>query len=332
MKRRIFFIVVLAIVLGGFAWYVLRSREPRYEGKSLTYWLEQYNETAMVQHGKEEECAQAKHAVHQIGTNANPTLLRMLRAKDSRLMIKLETLVGQQRFVKSPFVSADQKHDLANTGFGILGAEAKDAVPGLISIYRENISEDLRTTAANALRLIGPAAKEAVPALLESLARPNLSMEADGNTIDALGEIHSHPELVVPALLKCLNDSNQNIRWLAMGSIASFGADARMAVPALLAEATNPASRSRGPAIQALGRIRCEPETFLPVLRRGLKDPNPQIRVAAAEALGDFGPDAKPAIPDLLAALHDDSTEFREVTATALRKIDPEAAAKAGVK
>jgi hypothetical protein len=42
---RIGFVIVIVAALGGFAWLVPRQREPIYEGKPLTVWLEGYDAT-----------------------------------------------------------------------------------------------------------------------------------------------------------------------------------------------------------------------------------------------------------------------------------------------
>ena len=69
------------------AWQGLLEREPVYQGKSLSFWLQGY-----IQGGSyigvwpEPE---VDEAVRQIGTNAIPALLHMLRAHDSKLKLAL---------------------------------------------------------------------------------------------------------------------------------------------------------------------------------------------------------------------------------------------------
>jgi hypothetical protein len=89
--------VLLAAIAGLAVWQGLRSpeREPVYQGKRLSSWL-----IASVTNGTPEAQAQAYAAVRQVGPNALPTLLRMLRAKDSRLKAELMALADKQHVIK----------------------------------------------------------------------------------------------------------------------------------------------------------------------------------------------------------------------------------------
>ena len=79
-------------------------------------------------------------AVRRIGTNALPTLLRMLRAKDSALKVKLMDLVKRQHYFRIEYTPADELNYRACSAFGVLRAKAQSAAPALIRIYEQNIS------------------------------------------------------------------------------------------------------------------------------------------------------------------------------------------------
>jgi hypothetical protein len=88
-KRHILLAALLVAVLGGLAWLVLRPGEGElvYQGKPLSFWIERYaSDRSKV------ERQEAEIAVRHIGTNAIPTLLRMLQARDSALKLKLVAL------------------------------------------------------------------------------------------------------------------------------------------------------------------------------------------------------------------------------------------------
>jgi len=82
--RRIVFAIVLLVLLGGLAWEVLRPREKMYEGRPLSYWLKRQEDAkyGLVTPEKQKLREQADETIRQIGTNALPELLRMLRARD----------------------------------------------------------------------------------------------------------------------------------------------------------------------------------------------------------------------------------------------------------
>ncbi len=64
-----------------------RSREPVYQGKKLSEWLE---EGSSQEEFSYRFSAETRFAVRQIGTNALPFLLDTLRSQDSQVKLKLE--------------------------------------------------------------------------------------------------------------------------------------------------------------------------------------------------------------------------------------------------
>jgi HEAT repeat protein len=53
-------------------------------------------------------------------------------------------------------------------------------------------------------------------------------------------EIHAEPQLVVPALVKSLSDTNYSVRMLATIGLGYFGTNAQQAVPALVPMLSDP--------------------------------------------------------------------------------------------
>jgi HEAT repeat protein len=164
-KRVKIALAVLAVTLVGMIVWQVRQvrqqREPVYQGKPLSEWLLRDNRRTGEAH------KDAIAAVLQAGTNAIPTLLRMLRAKDSALKVRLMDLTQRQHIVKIEFTRAEDWNGAAVLGFSALGTNAQSAVPALIEIVDQNISRGSQYGAILALAFIGPAAREAVPSLLE---------------------------------------------------------------------------------------------------------------------------------------------------------------------
>src|SRR5690242_12224993 len=83
--------------VAGLFWAVLPPTEPSYDGKTLSYWLAQYEGIGSAgADTKEPKAIESREAIRHIGTNALPTLLRMLRAKDSRVKLVLVNLIERQ--------------------------------------------------------------------------------------------------------------------------------------------------------------------------------------------------------------------------------------------
>jgi HEAT repeat protein len=208
-------LILSAIVISGVVFLFLRSAcEPVYQGKPLSVWLKGYdlvksNNATIVD-------VAAWHAtdkiVQQAGTNALPTLLRLLRGED----------------VKKHNVGINGNE--ASMGFVALRATAKPAIPSLMEIYEQNPAA--RVHVLYCLSCIGPAAEEAVPWLLQKLPGSNGNMRA--GVVSALGEIHAEPALVVPPLMQCLDDTNNHVRVDAALALSEFGTNAIVAVPRLV--------------------------------------------------------------------------------------------------
>jgi HEAT repeat protein len=332
MQKRVYVaLAVLLVALAGLtAWLGLRQREPVYQGKRLSVWLQGY-EFGL-------DAPEIDAAVRKIGTNAIPCLLHMFRAKDNPALLKLLAFANRHpalaRFVeKHPsldYPRAETRHLRAVRAFEALGKDAKDAVPELIEMYREGIAEPTPFGPSSALAAIGPAAESAVPVLLKNLASGDSRMREGAAA--TLGGIHSRAELVVPALQKALSDPAGAVSFKAADSLGFFGESARPAVPTLLEKLKDPYPPMGAVAATALGRINDQSGFVVPRLLEMLHATNGLWRKNAAWALYEIGPDAKEAVSALTQCLNDQEAAVREAATNALKQIDPEAAAKAGVK
>jgi HEAT repeat protein len=146
--------------------------------------------------------------------------------------------------------SANDFRSAASYGFGVLGAAARPAVPGLIKLLADT-DPDVRSGAAYCLCQIGPAAKEAVPALIQKLDDP----DAHGNVFAAVRAIEPSPDLVVGALIGHLSSSNTGKQIWALSALSAVGADAKAAVPKVLKLLDSPHLLLRLNATNALKAI-----------------------------------------------------------------------------
>jgi len=240
---------VLVVGLGWLAWQMLRPREPMYQGKPLSYWMGGYDYPAYGGVTPSE----ADQAVRQLGTNAIPTLLRFIGAKDSALKLKVIELVQKPNFVHSHYALDSDRHRQAVQAFEILGDDAKGAVPALIKIYNLNISDDSQYAVAAALGWIGPSARLAIPSLLQGMNGTNFHVRLF--SIRALGQIHAESAVIVPALKGQLKDREPTVQMFAIGALGDFGPDAKPAVPALIQLLSNHVINVREGATNALKQI-----------------------------------------------------------------------------
>ena len=239
MKRVQLALALLVVAVATLAISQARiDHEPIYRGRALSVWLQAYDPAS--RHGRgSPQWNEADKAVRQIGDKSIPLLLRMLRAKDSKLKLEAIALAQRQNVVRVHFVPAGVRNTEASRAFVALGEAAKDAVPRLMEIYTEHISLQSMNATEEALGWIGPAAKSAIPLLLEAATNSNNKVMA--SALWALGEIHAEPQLCIPELIRGLNDRDAWTQISAAHALGMFGADAQAAVPALtqLANSTN---------------------------------------------------------------------------------------------
>jgi HEAT repeat protein len=251
--HRIWLAALALTLTSGIAWLVLNSRESKlvYQGKRLSTWLETY-QLSKAQH--QQAWHEADEAVRQIGTNAIPTLLAMLRRSDSAWKLHLLDFAQKQRLIKFHHVAAWRQNWMAANAFGALGADASVAVPDLINLYQDPVSSPSQRYTAMALGKIGPAAKLAIPSLLQA-ATTSTEEEVKTAAVSALAGIRSEPELVVPVFKKCLSDSSVEVQKEAIEGLRNFGADAKSSVPALVELWQNPSQQSTDRVRTALLQI-----------------------------------------------------------------------------
>lgn len=198
---------------------------------------------------------------------------------------------------------AERRRNRADWGFAILGPLGKPAMPELIALLQHHDS-GVRRTAARCLGHIGPEAEVAVPAILPLLSERNTGLPILA-AMDALGEIHRMPEVVVPAMLAFLQGSRAEWNYAspAMSVLRAYGAQATSAVPAIEAYLVHADADKRNNALNALNQI--DPEAAARHIARRLKmeshEPSPNdVRIVDApnaRSLGLLHPTGQAARP-----------------------------------
>ncbi len=258
-------VVAVLAVAGGLA---VLSREPEYQGRKLTDWLRELEAaTDMASPQWRDSVA----AIRAIGTNALPTLFRMLRGSDSAWKVQAVSLIQDTANVDLSESLAESDQRRARIGFQVLGATARPAIPKLAAL-----------------------AETAEPALAD---RAFLAMLEIGGAE------------TIPPLLRVLTNANPPRQIMAANYLGQFRSQARAAVPALVESLNAGVPELRANAARALGNIGLEAPRAVPALTRTLSDPDRQVQVAAAMALGAYGTEAESALP-ALRALPDAPDDF----------------------
>jgi hypothetical protein len=277
----------LCIVVLTFVFVSSGQREPRYHGQTLTYWLMK---------SCFERDAEATAAIRLIGTNAVPSLTRWLLYEPSKM--KLKMLAANEKLPRKicdplqDFITGDRhwknRSDLPEYGFGLLGPEARPAIPDLVqALVRHQNRSYLLTTL---LRGIGDESLPPLATLVTNRANPK-ELRVEG--IQWILSTRIINELAVLNLEECLHDQERDV-----------------AIEAAF----------------ALAAERIEPDVIIPFLTNAVHtiSSNDLDRRAVVEHLNEYGKAAQPAIPTLIELMADPSDLVRNSVTNALGNIAPE--------
>ena len=178
-----------------------------------------------------------------------------------------------------------------------------------------------RGGAAMALGDMGPAAHEAIPALIENLG--NQDPEVQRTVAEALAQIG--PETVKP-LTEALGSNDAKSRQGAALALAGLGKAAKEAGPKL-ADVTEKETDAgaRLAELGALSRVGVEASRSVPLLVEALKSGDEPSRHAAVNGLALVRP-AQPAVQALQALLSDSDPALRQRAAHTLSRLGSQAA------
>jgi hypothetical protein len=126
--------LLLASALGLLAWQASGPREPVFEDRTLKSWLDHHvASSAASPPYNSPGWKKADQALRSIGTNAIPTLLEMIRAKDPPLVVlKLLQVAARHRWTGINYRYAVTRNEEAEYAFEVLGTNAVGAVSELI--------------------------------------------------------------------------------------------------------------------------------------------------------------------------------------------------------
>jgi len=176
-----------------------------------------------------------------------------------------------------------------------MGAKAESAVPALVRLLGEPAEAEeevmFKQEVQFALAAIGPAAADAVPALVGSLRSAQDPIRA--SAAFALGKIGPAARAAVPFLRENLRSGNPIVRLACVRALLQIQpGEARLAAvaaPMLLEALRNEYELVRAEAATALGERSDFGKRFIPQLKELLQDPSPLVRERATEALKRLG-------------------------------------------
>jgi HEAT repeat protein len=273
-----------------------QNSEPRYEGTSLSDWLQAPQSVAR------------NTALGTIGTNALPWVTRWLMQTNPEPQWRQKARAFLRRNTGSSWSILDplDRQQLGFTGLYALGTNGAPAAPIVVKLLMSPRSH-IQNSAMTALRLMGPAGYRAltktleeagddrwpsIAAALETMGQPDedaaealmrklAKARLDSNRatcLHALAIVGRNLPGTVQILKTNLLDKSPVVRDAAVIGLCALGSQAREVVPAMIS-ASNMSAGVRYSLVQHLKSI--EGEEASQHLTLFLRDPDPGIRSAA---------------------------------------------------
>jgi hypothetical protein len=295
-RKRIFIVLAVCVLAGiGVVTFWPGEKEPEYNGKKLSEWIEV--DVDGIARRDYSQQAEAVKAIETMGTNALPCLLkwgwrdapvwqRRAAEKCKRFGLNWPERLVMERIRKSQNAWLTMR---------ILATRVPTAIPEVSRIAVESPSPNV---VLNAIQFLSEAGPDAVPALLEVIAHGK--GERRGWAMHYVAEmpnLGTNGTTVVGLLLQSLGDKNED-----------------MAASAAL----------------RLGEVGLQTKEVIPALAARLRDDRRMVRYCASRALGNLAnnraviPELRQAVPELVNAEKDDYPMVREWATNALLKIAPE--------
>ncbi len=226
------------------------------------------------------------------------------------------------------------------------GPKAKAAVPVLIEVIRNyDREEQLRDHSQSALLLLGTSGNlglgpqaalalasigpDSVPYLIDVLKSKK---EKTGARLDAglalktMGSNIGENKIVVPVMLELLNDSEEDLRAIAISVLGNIGPKAKNAFRPLLRSLTDQSPTNRACAAGALYRIDPNNNHSVPFLIKALQEKKNNL-LAFAGTMYQIDPKVMLSFPIILAELESKSRVLRNASAVELASIGSNAKA-----
>ncbi len=248
-RRRIIAGLLILVVIAIAIW-MLRPKEPSYNGKRLSVWLDDQH---WVEGGRIELSQESVQAVRAIGTNAIPFLMAMIQCKDSKAKMWIAARVWRLSFIHDYFPFNATKQRRAMYGFRALGLEAKQAFPELAGLVFHSSENGIFINA------LTEADAETITLIANSVT--DSDSEVRQRAVHALGCLRQAPQISLPALTKALSDSNSDVRATAAGSLGPYQSQAAGLVPILESLLTDTNARVTNCAAESLRLIKANQES-----------------------------------------------------------------------
>jgi HEAT repeat protein len=329
MSKRAAITILLAVVLCVCLLLVWLTSEPHYQGKSLSEWIRG------LEYENHNPTDEQRAALRAMGEPAVRRLIALLKRHDSPLKRKFVDYAEDHpeifnRFIARRYVIPESVyHAEAATALGEIGPAAREAIPALTDASNDtDFIISMRARAA----LMKIREEPIAPLLAELTNTTSTNWLRTARTVKYLG---TNGEAAVPILVSALRSTNFWVRWHAVWGLEGIASRPDVTVPALIGCLQDKDPDIRRNAIDGLCHFKEAKQEVVPQLLSCMGDTNLNVWLGAAfglEKLLNEDEKRKLYVPALVKSLNSPTEIIRENAKMFLKRVDPAAAAKAGVK
>jgi hypothetical protein len=278
-RKRIFIVLAVCVLVGiGVVAFWPGEREPEYNGKKLSKWVDILAKDSPPRVAPSPQ----SDAIRHIGERAVPWLLRWARYRSPPWRRRLDRVFGPDRGI--------EHSQAAWLAFRVLGPRAASAVPELTRMANDPNSPIDYQEPLYTLRYMGDRGFQSVLDVLENTNHPDRAAAATILGVDddwGTNRLQS----AVSALIACLEATDEQLVENAAVALGRIGLRPDLAVPELARKLTDPRTRVRRMAVRSLGLFGKDSAPVLPLLVERLSDTNTDVRDAATNALQKIAPE-----------------------------------------
>jgi HEAT repeats len=289
-RRRIILLLALVAVAAGMVLYwPHRSWEPVYQGKRLSYWIQEARGMADLESKSLSVQRQeaGRDAINAIGTNALPWLVSEFTRSESKWGLAFNRWASAHSSIGFRFRGNLDRVMTAAFGLAFMGTNAVSALPTLAPYLGD---EHVGHWASIAMGGSGEMALPYFVPALTSTSRTERLVAAEG-----LGNAVGHSDKAIPAVIQLAQDSNVQVRLIALMALGNAKGRPDLLIPVFkeaLSSSDGRILRMAAYAVEGTGEVT---RAVLPNLRRLLTNSDPYVVRAASNTVQRIDPSALPA-------------------------------------
>jgi HEAT repeat protein len=335
-KRVLAAISLLISIAGLIVWILLPKQNALFYGKPESEWIK-----SITYYGDEAQLKQWR-AFGPDGLRLLALALdkgRSYRKTYRWVMPRLPGILSARLYRRLP--KPEDSHSTRMCVISLLkqfGKDAKPVEPAIARALRDDDSGVRQIAIGCYEELLGAMTDREKLARLPDFIRAMQDSDwgIRNNAVVALRFYADQLTMVVPVLIKALQDPEIHVRMLAAEALAHIDLSAAIhsgAVPIAIQILRDPNDQVAYQAAELLGTMGQEPDLAVPALVEAMHGTNALVATMAARALGKFPAKADVIVPVLVKAFQEtNSIISRWALTAALKEIDPTNAPEPGVK